>query len=95
MRCRAEQAVFPKVAHNHGGFIVSYIETQSSFDRRMKEHTLQIIEGNYRISDRAPGSGHRLRGLTLRRRPWAQLSALSTSSGFPYLWSTRPVTIVS
>lgn len=35
-----------------GGLIVTYVgETQSSFGQRMKEHAIQTLGGNYRVSD--------------------------------------------
>lgn len=40
------------VPYAGGGLIVTYVgETQSSFGQRMKEHTIQTLGGNYRVSD--------------------------------------------
>jgi hypothetical protein len=40
------------VPYVHGGFLVTYVgETGTSFGQRMKEHIIQTIGGNYRISD--------------------------------------------
>jgi hypothetical protein len=40
------------VPYVHGGHLVTYVgETQGSFGRRMKDHIIQTIGGNYRVSD--------------------------------------------
>jgi hypothetical protein len=43
---------FWTVPYVKGGLIITYVgETSSTFGRRMKEHMIQTVGGNYRISD--------------------------------------------